>query len=183
LGLGLAIVRNLVTSHGGSVSAHSDGPGKGSEFRVRFPLTATRADNVTSESSKTSEVAPAIVKRRVLIVDDNADGAELLEFGLQALGHETRVARDGPEALVAAQEFHPEVALLDIGLPIMNGYELAREMRKLLAERTPILFAVTGYGQDSDRKKSYEAGFEQHLVKPIDLGALARLIGSTELRR
>lgn len=186
LGLGLAIVRNLVTSHGGSVSAHSDGPGKGSEFRVRVPLSrrsapparSTRGPSLASGGS--AAVAPS---RRVLVVDDNADGAELLEFGLRTLGHETRVAHDGEQALALATEFLPDVALLDIGLPIMDGYALARAMRNRLAERTPVLVAVTGYGQDSDKRLSREAGFEHHLVKPIDLDTVANLVSSVELRR
>jgi signal transduction histidine kinase len=178
-GLGLAIVRNLVSLHGGSVSAHSDGPGKGSEFRARFPLRNDSASTAAPRERAQSEPPQARApKRRVLVVDDNADGAELLELALQTLGHDTRVAHDGPEALAAAKDFLPDVALLDIGLPGMNGYELARAMRDLLGDSTPVLVAVTGYGQDSDRKRSSAAGFAHHLVKPIDLEGVGALIAS-----
>jgi CheY-like chemotaxis protein/anti-sigma regulatory factor (Ser/Thr protein kinase) len=171
LGLGLTIVRSLVTMHGGSVTAESDGLAKGSRFTIRLPVSKVRAR---------ASVPPAIPKRaesrreRVLVVDDNADAADMLCAALQTLGYRTAVANDGPEALRVAGETKPDVALLDIGLPVMDGYELAQRMR---AQQPGIdLFAITGYGQDSDLQRSREAGFRQHLTKPVDLELLARLL-------
>lgn len=179
LGLGLAILKNFVSLHGGSVSARSDGPGRGSEFIVRLP-TRRRAGSSPSAPPPPPEEPTLAPPRRVLIVDDNADGAELLEVGLRTLGHETCVAHDGPSALAAAKSFRADVALLDIGLPVMSGYDLARALRELLGDATPVLVAVTGYGQDSDRKQSRDAGFAHHLVKPVDLEAVGALIASAK---
>ena len=169
LGIGLALVRSFVALHGGSVAAFSDGPGKGSEFVVRLP--ALPALPVPTPSSPPPPVAPATAPGlRVLVVDDNIDAAELLAEALQAAGHATRVAHDAPQALAAARSFAPQVAVLDIGLPVMDGYELAARLR---AEGlAPRLMAVTGYGQETDRERSRAAGFERHLVKPIDLDEL-----------
>ncbi len=172
LGLGLAIVRSLVLLHGGTVEARSDGIGRGSEFAMRLP--ALRAD------SRVAIVEPAALlpatatgaPRRVLIVDDNIDAAELLAASLEALGHLTRVAHDGPSALRAAEEFDPQVALLDIGLPVMDGYELARRIRVDGLR----LVALTGYGQDTDRERSSQAGFDEHLVKPVEIARLSDVI-------
>jgi signal transduction histidine kinase/CheY-like chemotaxis protein len=171
LGLGLTIVRSLVTMHGGNVTAESDGLAKGSRFTVRLPVSKVRARAVTS-SSPAKRVAPR--RERVLVVDDNADAADMLRVALEALGYRTLVANDGPEALRIAGEMMPDVALLDIGLPVMDGYELAQRMR---AQHPDIdLVAITGYGQDSDVQRSREAGFREHLTKPVDLERLARLL-------
>jgi CheY-like chemotaxis protein len=188
LGLGLAIARSLVALHGGSISAHSDGHGRGAELVVRLPArtaTATRATAAgaigmpaaAGEGRAAAGPQPA-VHARVLVVDDNEDAARLLADALEALGYATRVAHDGPSALVVAQAFAPEIALLDIGLPVMDGYELARRLR---AQSTSAagelrLIAVTGYGQAADRGRSKEAGFDEHLVKPVDLGRLQEAI-------
>jgi CheY-like chemotaxis protein len=118
------------------------------------------------------------IPRRILIVDDNEDGAEMLQFALQGLGHSTRIAHDGPSALAAADEFRPHVALLDIGLPVMDGYELARRLRARFADRPLVLLAVTGYSQAADRIRAREAGFDGHLVKPLDLGRFETLFDS-----
>ncbi|CAN5892386.1 hypothetical protein BH11MYX2_BH11MYX2_24380 [soil metagenome] len=172
LGLGLSIVRNLVRIHGGTVVARSDGEGRGSELEVRLPaLPATYA--VRSKSASDSGAQP---KRgtgtRVLIVDDNRDAADLLTEALDCLGYDARTAYDGPSALEVAAEFEPQVALLDIGLPVMDGYELARRMREQIAGGMHLI-ALTGYGSASDRQRSAAAGFDVHLVKPLDLTKLA----------
>ena len=173
LGLGLSIVKNLVDLHGGSVSAYSDGLGFGSVFTVRLPAVQAPATNVGGSSPL---LAGATNERHhfVLVVDDNADGADLLAEALGLLGYRTAVAHDGPEALRIARESLPDVALLDIGLPVMNGYELASILREQsLAVK---LVALTGYGQESDLQRSRESGFQAHLTKPVDLNELASLL-------
>jgi len=172
LGLGLAIVRNLVELHGGAVSAASDGPGCGSTFTVRLPLHAEPA----AEAALPSEVRAGGCGREVLVVDDNTDAGDSLAECLRAAGHSVRVARDGPEALALAAERAPEVALLDIGLPVMDGYELARRLQELLGPGATKLVALTGYGQATDRQRSCEAGFHAHLVKPISLAELTAFL-------
>lgn len=170
LGLGLTIVRSLTERHGGTVSAHSDGPGKGSEFVVRLPLSKTQAAAPPlSELSKPLIEASAGTGARVLIVDDNVDAAEMLAHVLTMNGHQTWVAHDGPEALRQAAIARPLAAFLDIGLPVMDGYELAARLRETPGLESIRLVAVTGYGQDSDRQRSAAAGFHHHLVKPVNL--------------
>src|SRR5262249_35497810 len=154
--------------------AQSEGPGKGSAFVVELPLLSSAAPPEALEPSPSPR--PDGAARRVLIVDDNLDCAEMLELGLQALGHETRVAHDGPRALAAARDFHPDVALLDIGLPGMDGFELARRLRDELGTKTPTLVAVTGYGQASDHARTREAGFAHHLVKPVELDTVGTIL-------
>jgi signal transduction histidine kinase len=179
LGLGLAIVKNLVKLHGGSVLARSDGPGRGSEFLVRMPAhdasvsTAARAD--ASEARKTPVTT---THGRILIVDDNPDAAEMLREWVEGAGSEVRIAHDGPAALSIAEEFVPDILLLDIGLPVMDGYEVARRIRQHATLRGVKLVALTGYGQHTDRVRSAEAGFDAHLVKPVDLDTLDRVLGS-----
>jgi PAS domain S-box-containing protein len=172
LGIGLGLVRSLVQMHGGSVAALSDGPGQGSAFVVRLP--GTRMAEV-----ETSAPAPAIVRsatpRRVLVVDDNVDAAALLAELCSTMGHEVRVAHDGPQALAALHDFTPEIAVVDIGLPVIDGYELARRMRDQLGPSCRLI-ALTGYGQEHDRRRSAEAGFEAHLVKPVDPMRVLRLV-------
>jgi signal transduction histidine kinase/ActR/RegA family two-component response regulator/PAS domain-containing protein len=165
LGLGLSLVRSLVALHGGNVEAHSDGLGKGSEFVVRLPAMAVEL--VTSDRQAAPECVPASHRRRVLLVDDNEDAAELLMEVLTSHGHDVRVANDGPQALIAAPTFEPDVAILDIGLPVMDGYELAGRLIAILPRR-PFLIALTGYGQEQDRALAREAGFDEHMVKPVD---------------
>ncbi|HVV87612.1 MAG TPA: ATP-binding protein [Kofleriaceae bacterium] len=176
LGLGLTIVKNLVSLHDGEVSAHSDGPGKGSEFVVRLPAAR---EGATATSSSNPELRPPEAARprsKVLIVDDNEDAADLLSMVLESRGYVTRIARDGPSALRVVEEFRPETALLDIGLPVMDGFELARRMRANPALAGLRLIAVTGYGQETDRQRSREAGFDHHLVKPIDVKTVVDLL-------
>jgi CheY-like chemotaxis protein len=170
LGLGLAIVRELVKLHGGTVTAKSEGPGTGSEFVVELPaFTAATA----ATSPKKPVRASARASMRVLVVDDNEDAAALLAESLTECGYDVRVALDGPSALQIAPGFAPEVALLDIGLPNMDGYEVARRLRTLPGVPTTMkLVAITGYGQEHDLRRVAEAGFAVHLVKPVSLEAV-----------
>jgi signal transduction histidine kinase len=178
LGLGLAIVKSLVEQHGGTVRALSPGIGQGSEFVVDLPWDATaETPHSDPKLAPPNPAMPSARKKRVLVVDDNEDAAVMLQQALSSLGYEVEVAHDGPSALAASARFRPEVALLDIGLPVMDGYELAQRLRELLVEsgREPALrlLAVTGYGLETDRTRSEQAGFDEHLVKPIDLARLA----------
>jgi PAS domain S-box-containing protein len=180
LGIGLTLVYRLVMLHGGSVAATSEGPGLGSELTIRLPvLTAETPPWPRPVSQRTERRSD--VSRRVLVVDDNQDATETLELLLQLWGHEVRIAYEGEGALSQAAEFRPDIVLLDIGLPGMSGYEVARQMRGLPECREAMLVAVTGYGQDSDRRQSKEAGFDHHLVKPVQPGVLRDLIGSAPL--
>jgi PAS domain S-box-containing protein len=172
LGLGLTIVRNLVERHGGSVSAHSDGVGRGSEFIVRLPKARptqaeTTADDGPAATGSTRTCGPGTP--RILVVDDNEDAAQMLAVALEQRGYPTRVAHDAPTALRLAAEFSPEIAFLDLGLPVMDGYELATHLRALPALAGLRLIALTGYGQDSDRERTRQAGFHDHLVKPVGI--------------
>jgi signal transduction histidine kinase len=173
LGLGLAIVQSLVGMHGGHVEARSAGLGKGSEFVVSLPLSAAVLRSSQPPALPSSLVAPASAEFGILVVDDNEDAADLLAQTLRRLGYQTRVARDGPSALELAFTFRPAVALLDIGLPVMDGYELAQRLLDLPDREQPLrLIAVTGYGQPSDRLRSERAGFSAHLVKPVSIEQL-----------
>ena len=172
LGLGLAIVRSLVQMHSGRVWATSDGLGRGSEFFVELPLAAGVSSGA-AVADALGEALPPASGERILIVDDNDDAAALLHEALAALGYEVRTAADGPTALKIAQDFAPAIAVLDIGLPVMDGYELARHLR---ARGDIRLVAVTGYGQRSDRERSRASGFDAHLVKPIALDELAMVL-------
>jgi PAS domain S-box-containing protein len=174
LGLGLALVRRLVEMHGGGVEAHSDGPGKGSEFVVRLPLLRNPIPAQPRPKPDGDGDGPSC--RRVLVVDDNRDAAESLAVLLRHAGHEVRTAWDGPAALDLAPGFRPEVVLLDIGLPGMDGYEVARRLRGRPELEHVVLVAVTGYGQDEDRRRSGAAGFAYHLTKPVEPAALQRLL-------
>jgi PAS domain S-box-containing protein len=179
LGIGLTLAQRLIKLHGGSLEALSEGPGRGSEFIIGLPLAAVPAASSHS-SSREAQRRPA-GSRRVLVVDDNRDAAESLETLLQLWGHETRSAYDGPRALALATEFRPEIVLLDIGLPGMDGYEVARQMRALPGGERALIVAVTGYGRSSDRLQSQEAGFDHHLVKPVLPEVLQELIESAKL--
>jgi signal transduction histidine kinase/ActR/RegA family two-component response regulator len=179
LGLGLTIVRSLVHSHGGTVSAHSNGPGCGSEFIVSLPLCSpsdASADRAAQGARRIAPAADGTRDIRVLVVDDNEDAADMLVEVLRAEGYRVRAANDGPAAIRVASEFKPHVAVLDIGLPVMDGYELAERLQQL-PEMTPIrLFAVTGYAQEEDRKRSAAAGFDGHFAKPLDVDVLGRVL-------
>lgn len=175
LGIGLAIVRNLVQLHGGTVHVRSDGVGLGAEFEVLLPRRSLAVVEPPPRDVPATALNAA-VPARVLVVDDNADCALLLAEALEAFGHVTTTAKDPVEALSVARTFAPEVVLLDIGLPGMDGYELGRELRLLPGFDTVRLIAVTGYGQPGDHDRSREARFEAHLVKPIDPKAVLDMI-------
>jgi two-component system CheB/CheR fusion protein len=165
LGIGLALVRGLVELHGGRVHAHSAGPGRGSEFVVTLPLPPEPPP--ARETAPVAVATPA-VRRRVVVADDNRDAAESLRLLLELAGHEVRVARDGPGALEVAAEFRPDTLLLDIGMPGLNGYEVARRLRAEPWGRDMVLVAITGWGQEQDKELAKAAGFDHHLTKPVD---------------
>jgi len=179
LGIGLTLVKRLVEMHAGTVRATSDGPGRGSEFVVRLPALPACQDVTTD--AKPSE-PPVASSRRLLIVDDNVDSAESMAELLTLVGHQVRTAHDGPAALREAQAHRPEFVLLDIGLPRMDGYEVARRMRDNPDLRSATLIAMTGYGQDEDRRKTHEAGFGYHLVKPLNLEEVSRILRAIPTR-
>jgi signal transduction histidine kinase/ActR/RegA family two-component response regulator len=166
LGIGLTLVRRLVELHGGSVQAFSQGPGKGSEFIVRLPLAAESQSQPSAPDAAAGANA-STATHRILIVDDNRDAADSLAVLLRLQGHEVQVAYDGVIALAVAATFRPEIVLLDIGLPGMSGYEVAHRLRQEPASAEVLLVAVTGYCQEEDRRRSQEAGFNAHLVKPV----------------
>jgi CheY-like chemotaxis protein/anti-sigma regulatory factor (Ser/Thr protein kinase) len=176
LGLGLAIVRNLIERHGGRVSVESE-QGRGSEFTVRLPR-ARAMQRQTSDVGVVPGPRRDVSGLRVLLVDDNEDSAEMLAEFLSLSGHHPRVAHDGPAALSAVRTFVPDIAFLDIGLPVMDGYELAQHLKQLPGLESVILVAVTGYGQDSDYARSRAAGFHHHLVKPVDLSAIEEVLAA-----
>jgi signal transduction histidine kinase/DNA-binding response OmpR family regulator len=182
LGLGLSIVRSLVGLHGGTVRAHSDGLGCGSEFVVTLPPSSHAQPSEPDTPAQPAAAEPAGAAkgvRRILVVDDNADAAVALAELLAELGHEVRVAHDGLEALALARAFRPDVCLLDIGLPVMDGYELAQRLRSQAELPEGVrMVAITGYGRDADRRRSKEAGFDAHLVKPVAFNALTCVIAS-----
>jgi two-component system CheB/CheR fusion protein len=173
LGIGLTLVHRLVEMHGGRVQAFSAGANQGSEFVVRLPALAGETPHEASNNG--AAALSARCPRCVLVVDDSADGADSLAVLLRLAGHEVRVCNDGPSALAAVDTFRPDVVLLDIGLPGMDGYEVARRLRTRPEMKQALLVALTGYGQDDDRRRSREAGFDHHLVKPADPEALSAL--------
>jgi CheY-like chemotaxis protein len=179
LGIGLKLVKNLVEMHGGTVEATSAGLGKGSEFVVRLP-----AINDFQELPHSAEVTPASKAsapgRRILVVDDNLDSAESMSLLLEISGHDVRTVYDGVAAVETASSFLPEIVLLDIGLPKLNGYEAARKIRSEDWGKNMYLMALTGWGQDKDRERSKEAGFDCHLVKPIDPVELMKRLADVE---
>jgi CheY-like chemotaxis protein len=180
LGIGLALVKDLVTRHGGTVHANSDGLGKGSTFSVRLPLAIEERRQASAPSP---DQAPCLAGRRVLVVDDNIDAAETLVMMLDTLGQQTRQCHDGNNAVALAAEFKPEVVFMDIGLPGMSGHEAAARMRKELGLTDAYLVALSGYGTEEDKRKSLTAGFDHHLVKPLDPTALPGILATAERRR
>jgi CheY-like chemotaxis protein/two-component sensor histidine kinase len=173
LGLGLTLVKTLVEQHGGSVAAHSAGLGRGSEFVVRLPVVL----EPPSPSPPVDGAAPRPIARlNILIVDDNEDGAKSLAMLLELRGHRAHTAHDGFEAIEAAERLRPDAVLLDIGLPKLNGFDVCRHIRQQAWGKDVVLIALTGWGQDEDRQRSTEAGFDAHLVKPVDHEALMGLL-------
>jgi CheY-like chemotaxis protein len=188
LGIGLNLVRRLVELHGGEVDAHSGGAGQGSAFTLRLPVTPSLAAEAMALSAP-ADSAPAVRRideasassLRVLVVDDNVDAADTLTALLEFKGHTVAVAHDGPQALAAARSLLPQVVFLDIGLPGMSGYEVARDLRAMAALDGVTLIALTGWGTDADRLKTDAAGFDHHLTKPVSFDEILRML--TELER
>ncbi len=177
LGIGLTLVRHLVEMHGGRVEARSGGPGCGSEFIVRLPAMAPSPAAYAKEAVG-ERARPASGSLKILVVEDNVDSAESMALLLRLNGHEVRIAHDGPSALEAARSFEPQVVLCDIGLPGMDGYEVAARLRKRQDFKETPLIALTGYGQEGSRRRAKEAGFDYHLVKPVEPGALDKVLDS-----
>jgi CheY-like chemotaxis protein/two-component sensor histidine kinase len=180
LGIGLTLVRRLVQMHGGQVAAVSEGIGQGSEFIVRLPLASHVADSAEKVTTAESDAEPLPLNRHILIVDDSADVARSMAMLLQAEGHEVRTELDGAAALRTLEAWRPDVVLLDIGLPQMDGYEVARRMRECPAGERALLIAVTGWGQPEDRRRSTDAGFDFHVTKPVELNVLNALLRSAK---
>jgi signal transduction histidine kinase/CheY-like chemotaxis protein len=178
LGLGLSLVRTLTMLHGGTVEARSDGPNRGSELTVRLPLSRASVDVAPAAGPRPEGPVTGGRARRILVVDDNRDGAFMVASLLNKAGHEVRVAHDPEQALAVAGSFVPQLAILDIGLPMMDGYELGRELLARLKEAPPLLIALSGYGQEQDKRRSKQAGFALHLAKPVDADTLGRVVDS-----
>ncbi len=178
LGIGLTLVQRLVEMHGGTAEAHSDGPGKGSEFVVRLPLAVERKDKGPQGTADGEKVLPPM-KRRILVVDDNRDAADSLGMLLRMMGNEVHTAYDGLEAVRAAAAFRPDMVLLDIGLPKLNGYEAARSIREQDGGTDMFLVALTGWGQEEAHRRSKEAGFDHHMTKPVEFAALQKLLAES----
>jgi CheY-like chemotaxis protein len=177
LGVGLTLVKRIVELHGGTIMAHSDGPGQGSTFIVRLPVVNEPSPARPQARRESERTAPA-ASRRILVVDDERLSAASWGRLLRIAGHEIRTAHDGLEAVEVVDEFRPDVVLLDIGLPKMNGYEVAHRIRHQPWGQGMVLIALTGWGQDTDRHRSQAAGFDHHLVKPVDPSVLLHLLAS-----
>jgi CheY-like chemotaxis protein len=176
LGIGLTLVKRLVEMHGGRVTAHSGGIGTGSEFTFALPLAP--AGVTPTDTNPPPAPPPPAAGLRVVVVDDNVDGAESLASLLGLLGHQTVVAHTGPDGLAAVRAARPDLALLDIGLPGMDGYELARRLKADPATRGVVLAAVSGYGREQNSAHARDTGFDHHFVKPLELAALQSLLQS-----
>jgi signal transduction histidine kinase/ActR/RegA family two-component response regulator len=177
LGIGLSLVQRLVEMHGGTVEARSEGPGKGSEFLVRLPVTLDKPAPPPEPGDSCG--TKGTTARRVLVVDDSRDSTESLAMLLRLYGHEVRTAHDGVECVEAAERYRPDVVLLDIGMPRLNGLDACRRLREQTWGKDMALIALTGLGQEEDRRRTKEAGFDHHLVKPVDPADLAKLLAST----
>jgi two-component system CheB/CheR fusion protein len=184
LGIGLTLVRRLVEMHGGSVTAHSEGPGKGSEFVVRLPVLAEeRKEELQRRPPDQGQPVNTSPRRRILVVDDNVDAAGSLAVLLRLEGHEVRVANDGPAALAAALAEPPEMVVLDLGMPGMDGFEVARRLRAQPGSKETLLVALTGWAQEEGRRRCHEAGFDGHLPKPVEWDALRQFLAHPRLLR
>jgi CheY-like chemotaxis protein/nitrogen-specific signal transduction histidine kinase len=183
LGIGLTLVQRLVELHGGTVEARSEGPGKGSEFVVRLPIAAAVMTVGPPGAGGEREEAVMPATRRILVVDDNRDAADSLAMLLRMMGNEVRMAHDGLDAVGAAAAFQPDVVLLDIGLPELNGYEAARRIRQQDSGAGMVLVALTGWGQEEDRRRALAAGFDHHMTKPVDFNDLRKLLAETNAGR
>jgi CheY-like chemotaxis protein len=182
LGIGLWLVRRLVELHGGSVEARSEGLNKGSEFIVRLPILVEQSQVQSLEGSRPME-KPAATGYRIVVVDDNHDSAESLAMLLRLSGNEVHTAHDGLEGVRVVEEVRPQVALLDIGMPKLNGYEACRRIREQPWGKDLVLIALTGWGQEEDRRRTEEAGFDAHTVKPVDHSTLMNLLAKLLAKR
>ena len=186
MGIGLALVKQLILLHGGTVEAQSAGPGKGSEFIVTLPTVApggAETDGAAGSFTGGGQPAAVFPRHRVIVADDVVASATTLSQLLEALGQDVAVAHDGPATLRAASAQHADLAIVDIGMPGMDGYEVARRLRAQPATRHMLLVALTGYGQDEDRARAMAAGFDQHLTKPAGVKALQRLLENLSARQ
>ena len=179
LGIGLALVKKLMDMHDGSIAAESEGVGRGTAFTVRLRAAPAASDGA---SALGRAAGAASGSRRILVVDDNIDAAESLSMLLESLGHQIRMAHTGPAALKTALDFGPDLVLLDIGLPGLSGYEVARRFRANEKLAAAMLVAVTGWGSDEDQRKASEAGFDVHLTKPIEMTAIERVLAKAATR-
>jgi CheY-like chemotaxis protein len=177
LGIGLSLARRLAEMHGGQLLATSNGPGQGAEFTVRLPLSMVEDVGEEPPGAAPPSDAPTGTPLRVMVVDDNRDSADMLALSLKLMGHEVMTLYDPLDALASARSWHPDLAFLDVGMPVLNGYSLAEQLRAAdwPEGRQPRLVALTGWGQEEDRRRSTEAGFDEHLVKPADLHTIERV--------
>ncbi len=180
LGIGLTLVKRLVDMHGGTITADSEGPGLGSEFTLRLPVARPPA---AASPSPSKRLVRAPQPFRILVADDNTDAADTLGMLLESMGHSARVAYDGLEAIEAAQDFQPEVAFIDVGMPRLNGLDACRRLRADHGSDAMVLIALTGWGQDEDRRRTREAGFDHHMVKPVDPTQLIRILAELQAVR
>jgi len=179
LGIGLSLVQRLAQMHGGTVEARSPGLGHGAEFFVRLPVVAGAA---VSPPPAQTDVKEDFMTLRILVVDDNRDAAESLATLLKLSGHTVDIANDGLLALASAEKLQPDVIFMDIGMPRLNGFDAARRIRETAWGKSMTLVAISGWGQDSDRAKSKDAGFDIHLVKPVEFSALEQILGDVSAR-
>jgi CheY-like chemotaxis protein len=181
LGIGLTLVRSLVAMHGGAIEVHSAGIGQGSEFQVRAPIVVARLDDPMSASATTTDSMQTA--RRVLVADDNEAAAHMLALLLERFGNEVRTAMDGEKAIELAAEFLPDLVLMDLGMPKLDGLDAARRIRSEPWGKSMLLAALTGFGQPSDKQRTKEAGFDFHLVKPINVDDLRRLLAESQAKK
>ena len=179
LGVGLSIVKQLVEMHGGRVEAHSEGPGRGSEFIIRLPIVPAPTQAQPPKSERELPMAKP-TRHRILVVDDNVDAAKTMSMMLKIMGNEIRTAHDGQQGIETAEEFRPDMILLDIGMPKLNGYDTCRRIREQPWGGSIFIVALTGWGQEDDKRRSREAGFDYHLVKPVEPAALESLLANLD---
>jgi CheY-like chemotaxis protein len=174
LGVGLALVKNIVEMHGGTIVAASDGLGCGSRFTMHLPIAASSARGAGDDGADRQN--DSAVKQRILVAEDGPDAAESFRILLTIMGHDVRVVNDGEQAVTAAREFRPDLIIMDLGMPRMNGYDAARAIRASAGGTEPLMVALTGWGQPEDQRRSLEAGFDRHLTKPVDPKLLRSLL-------
>ncbi|MEZ6086923.1 MAG: response regulator [Pirellulaceae bacterium] len=180
LGIGLSLVKSLVEMHGGVIAASSQGEGLGATFTVRLPVSHEHAGS--GNTSIAPEAASASELKRILVVDDNVAAAKLLAIVIRKIGHDVQVANDGRQAVQIGGEFKPDIVIMDIGMPIMDGYEAARAMRREPWGKEIELIALTGWGQDDDRQRTTQAGFNRHLVKPVEPDTIRSILAELSVR-